>query len=126
MKHIFPLAFLALAFSTLSCGSVECEKDTDPEVLYQELSELVKNYTDSLRSAPDSAAAAAIANRFEARLAKVNYNYPPETDFKMTEEQNDSLFAILGRFAELRNRLEKTHLTIDTVKAEPEADVVVP
>ncbi len=40
---------------------------------------------------------------FEDKLAKVNFNYPPDTDVLITEAQNDTIYSLMTAYLEARD-----------------------
>lgn len=79
-----------------------------------------------MTAAKDSMSVGELSERFEARMAKINSSYPPETDFSMTEQENDTLKVLLEKYAAVRDsRLEKLHFAAGAVETEAEADSAV-
>lgn len=119
------LSALALTATATGCRkSVEDGKSRQAEALYRDLYALAKSYTDSIAKAPDSAQVGILAERFETRISKINSNYPPETDYAMTEQENDTLKSLLDRYVVVRDsRLKKLHLASDTIKPDSHPDL---
>ena len=93
MKRLWLLSLPLFMLS--SCGgSTEGEESRPPEArkLYVDIWRLTKAYVDSIRMAPDSAAAEGAFERFNARLDTVNFSVPPDTDLLLTEGENDTVF----------------------------------
>ncbi len=129
MKGIFIIAGLSLlfVFGSSSCSS-HAEQETQREAnnLYEETYKLVKLYTDSMRNAPDSAAVAALSANYERRIAKLNFQYKPDTDLDMTEQENDTLFKLISVYVKERDsRLEKLHLATFAVESETKSDSIL-
>lgn len=99
-----PLIFLtlvALAFIS-SCSEQQQDDRSQPDELFARTVEIVKTYTDSLHSAPDTAAIARLTDSYEAAVTKLNLSYPPETDMRMTEGQQDSIWRYTRKFLEVK------------------------
>lgn len=117
--------FLALMAAGCIRGREE-NREREAESLFNDVRELVISYTDSMAAAKDSVSVAELSERFEERITKINMGYPPETDFSMTEQENDTLKVLLEKYAAARDsRLEKLHLAPGAVETQTEADSAV-
>ncbi len=119
--NLKPLIIIGVPF--LLCPSC-AEKKTEtlsPEArdLFRKSSDLIRSYTDSIGKAKDSVTWAAIDRRFEDRLTKLNYSYPPDTDLHLSQGENDTLFALTTRYvkarAESHTRILRGPAPADTV-----------
>lgn len=95
------MTMLVLAAS--SCGGKD--KDTNcpepSETLYKLTRELIKTYSDSIQHAPDSLDLSTVFSRFNAKLDSLNFTVPPDTDLKLSEGENDTIFEDLRKLREL-------------------------
>ena len=91
---------------------------------------LTEKYIDSLEQAKDSAALNRIVENFNLKITSVNYEFPPDTDLDLSEEENDSLIRMFKRIdstvgKKLKSFAEKTandsipadSIPIDSTKA---------
>lgn len=69
---------------------------------------VIRIYTDSIRNVSDSASFKRMTEGFEESIVKVNFQFPPDTDLKMTEAENDSLINLLDSLASAVRMKEKT------------------
>lgn len=95
------MTLVALAFVS-SCSEHRQDDRSQPDELFARTVEIVKKYTDSLRSVPDTAAIARLTDSYEAAVTKLNLSYPPETDMRMTEGQQDSIWRYTRKFLEVK------------------------
>lgn len=58
---------------------------------------LTEEYIDSLEQARDSASINRIVENFNLKITTVNYQFPPDTDLELSEEENDSLIRMFKR-----------------------------
>ena len=77
---------------------------------------LTREYTDSMRQAPDSVRALDLDLRLQEALAAITMQYPPETDARFPEGATDTLSAATEFFAEMRR---EAMLRKDTMAAYP-------
>lgn len=107
LKHSLPVQAL-VAFSLLSCNRPkEMTRPDDTDTLYKESVALAREFTDSIRTAPDSVAALRAFASFGTRLDSLNYALAPDTDLLLTEGENDTLFMeITAVRTELEQRLK--------------------
>lgn len=86
------------------------EKKTDPariaaRSLYQKSESILSKYTDSVKNARDSSSLLGIMDRLDLALTECEFTYPPETDLKMSEGENDTLANLAMRISFLRDSL---------------------
>lgn len=102
--RVLPVAVCIVATLLASaCGNRGEKGPKLGDRLYAKSVELLRSYTDSLTRATDSASLQAMIQNFETALDKVNFEYPAETDFQLTEGQNDTLAELTTRFIETRD-----------------------
>ena len=109
-NHILLLALPALIAVIASGGCRRDNKDTDHAMaaqLFGKSVSLINLYTDSMRTARDSAALKRMTNDFDERLAKINFQFPADTDIHLTEQENDSLIKLLDTLVAVRKDREK-------------------
>lgn len=74
------------------------------ELLFQKSARMIEVYIDSISQAPDSAAIKNISQNFNIKLTALNYEFPPDTDLRLNEEENDSLIRMHKRFNEAKRK----------------------
>ena len=84
------------------------EKTTDEPArrLFDKSAVLSVDFIKQIQFAKDSVEVDSIIERFEKKLTEINFSFPPETDYNLTEEENDSLFRL---FQEI-NRVKEEKL----------------
>lgn len=69
---------------------------------------LAEKCIDSIENAADSATIIRILDNFNTQLTAVNYQFPPDTDLELSEEENDSLIRLFKRLdSTTRTRYKK-------------------
>ena len=90
-------------FSLCCCKE---KKDENSNIAADKLFEksllLLTAYTDSLKTARDSAHVESLARAFESKINAVNFEFPPDTDLKLSQEENDSLIKMTDRLVDAR------------------------
>lgn len=95
--HIFALAILAIAL-LFSCHSNNNQGNHEvARQLFMKSMYLTEEYIDSLEQAKDSASVSRIVENFNLKITTVNYQFPPDTDLDLSEEENDSLIRMFKR-----------------------------
>lgn len=106
-------------------GKTEEEEETGTEdalILYTSTLMLIRQYTDSISTAPDSLTLSQIYTRFNAKLDSVNFAVEPDTDLNLSEGQNDTLFIEMEKFRALYNQRLQHLERRDTISVSQEAD----
>lgn len=67
----------------------------------------IRAYTDSLKAANDSASLRRLKEGINEKLAKINFQFPADTDLQMTEDENDSLISMIDRVVAIIEEKEK-------------------
>lgn len=99
----FNLIFWVSLVLFSSCGKKEHEnKVEDGRILFSESAALIIKYTKDLQNVTDSASFDSLTASFEKKLVDLNYKFPPNTDLKLTEQENDSLFKLLQKYKDIR------------------------
>lgn len=70
--------------------------------LFEKSLVLLRAYTDSLSIAKDSAHVEFLARAYESKINAINFEFPPETDLRLTQEENDSLIKLTDRLVAAR------------------------
>lgn len=70
--------------------------------LYKRICSTTVLYIDSIKTAKDSTAVESLFERFEERLVKINYESIPDTDYSISEDQNDTIYIHLDSIRRVR------------------------
>lgn len=129
MRYLRTLGWqLIIGFILVYSGSCTGNKDQNSHLqasrLFEKSIVLIKAYTDSLNVARDSAHVESLARSFESKINTVNFEFPPETDLKLTQEENDSLIKLIDRLVDARRRRLKQFagLLNDTISSEQQIE----
>ena len=92
----------ALGFGSLlpfsSCGNVKTDNgEAMADQLFEKSANVIKGYTDSLANVADSATLRRLKDGFNEKMSKINFQFPADTDLKLSEEENDSLIRLIDR-----------------------------
>lgn len=91
---------------TAGCGHKEDNTLHDAaHELYGKSLEAMLAYTDSMKSARDSARVHALSRGLEERLTHINFEYPTDAYLEISEGQNDTLTNLTFEFTHLRDSL---------------------
>lgn len=92
----------------LSCsGKEEGGRGENVSILFEQSVRELLETTARIKNAKDTFEIDSISKSFEKRFTDINFSVPPETDFKLTEEENDSIFFLLKKM----NETKKERLT---------------
>ena len=114
----FYLLFSFILISLFSCKEKhKTISSQEAEELFNNSAELIINVTSQINQACDSAAVDSLYAVYEKKITDINFSVPPETDLKLTEQENDSLFRLQQRLNLIvKMRLEMFHKTYaDTI-----------
>ena len=94
---------ILLPFSLCCCKEKSDENSNiAADKLFEKSLLLLTAYTDSLKTAKDSAHVESLARAFESKINAVNFEFPPDTDLKLSQEENDSLIKMTDRLVDAR------------------------
>jgi len=82
-------------------GCVKKEESHDHDVakqLFEKSVRMISVYIDSVNNASDSAALKSIVKNFNVKITRLNFEFPPETDLELNEDENDSLIRMHKHF----------------------------
>lgn len=116
--RFFPssLALIAGVF-VFSCSSNEKTDDHDvAHLLFEKSVRMIEVYIDSLKNAPDSAALQQISINFNTKMTTLNYEFPPDTDLELNEDENDSLIRMHKRL--VKTRLQRDSILMNRIKTD--------
>ncbi len=135
MRHLttFFASLIFLTFLFACNGSRGNENNEAARQLFIKSRYLTEEYIDSIKLAKDSASLNRMVENFNIKLTTVNYEFPPDTDLDITEEENDSLIRMFTRFKttvddRLKGFAQKNSpdsISKDSVAVKPTANVGV-
>lgn len=106
-KIPYILGIAALVIMTDACKKQESEvKENPAHQLYSQSVELLHKNIEIIKGAKSQKELDSLYTDFENQINTLNLSYPPETDFKMTEIENDSLAILTFRLNHLRDSLK--------------------
>ena len=119
--HFLCVSILSYAvFSTTSCsGRQITEQEENAPRLYARSTACIRKYIDSIKTAPDSSAVTRLMNEFQESLTKINFEFPPNTDLSLGEDENDTLFYLTSRLIETRDQRLKSFAVSDSDSISP-------
>lgn len=81
--------------------------------LFNNSVELIHETIEKINLSQDSLMVDSLQKDFEKRIVEINFSFPPETDLKLTEEENDSLFSLMKEMRQLTDKkLEDLSISI--------------
>lgn len=94
-----------------SCkAEVKSEKDEEARELFRQSAELLNEATQKISIAKDSMEIDSLSLNYEKRITDINFSFPPKTDYKLTEQENDSLFKLIKILQDVKKlKLEDLH-----------------
>lgn len=124
-KSIIALSGLALSLGIFSCKSDKNESERNAAVeLYSLTCEVANSYIDSLSNAKDSIEVNRLFEAFDARIDEINMSVRPDTDYELSEDENDTIAQLLDRISEVRSErlkaLRSSGLTPTVMDTIPE------
>lgn len=97
-------SLLALCLVMTSCkGNKPEEVNSDAQDLYHTTCNVAQAYIDSIQSAKDSTQVHKLMENFEQRIEEINTNVKSDTDYGLTEGENDTIALLLDRISEVRS-----------------------
>lgn len=104
----------------ISCARKEDNTLRDAaQQLYSDSRDLLKAYTDSMAQCGDSAFIERVDANFERNITAINFKYPPNTYLEISEDENDTIAQLTGKYTGLRDsmlyRLAHPLLIVDTL-----------
>lgn len=122
-KSLKLFLFITSASCLVSCINVETGgNDLNADRLYRKSRQLLLQYTDSFRNARDTADITRIEKNYQSDLVQINFSVPPETDTKMSEGENDTLYMLTKKMLLIKNSKLKSisAASSDTIPQKPD------
>lgn len=95
---------------TSCAGNQEENRQDESQLLFQNSVDLISTFSENIKMAGDSLLIDSLKTEFDKQLADLNFNFPPNTDFKLTEQDNDSIYTLINNFRkESEKRLVELH-----------------
>ena len=104
---IFALkGILFYAFTFLFLLSCERNKNIDEgqdgRELFSHSAELYQEYGILISNSKDSLSIDSLMEKLEKTITDINFSVPPDTDLKLTEQENDSLFKLMESLIQIK------------------------
>lgn len=111
-------------------GACQEKKPTPQETaapeLYRSVVGVLRGYSDSIARAKDSAGVNRLMERLTEELTGINFNQPANTDWSLSEDENDSIYQLTTRLMKLRDerlkKLSKDSVETDSIAAPEPKD----
>lgn len=94
-------ALLAVASGACKSESKDVKADA-ASGLYERTCRLTRVYIDSIKNAKDTTQVADLLERYELTLDKINFEVTPDTDYNLTEGQNDTIEMLMQKLSAAR------------------------
>lgn len=85
-----------------------CQKKQEPtgneeaRLLFNKSVELIIKVNQEISQAKDTITVDSILKCYEKLIAEINFSFPPQTDYKLTEQENDSIFKLMKAMKRLQ------------------------
>lgn len=104
MREKSSIGAFFFALVIFNCGFFQsCRKQPDNSAaemearnLFTKSVETISHFSKEIEHAQDSLTVDSLETAFEKSLTEINFSFPPQTDYKLTEQENDSIFILLG------------------------------
>lgn len=99
--------WLVFVLSSIIC--ISCEKKKDNETfeesrnLFNQSEEVINSFIFQISQASDSLTIDSLSQACEKRIVDINFSFPPQTDLKLTEQENDSLFRLMTELISVKD-----------------------
>ena len=106
---VIRVLLVSLVLLGLSCSTnKESDNNEEARLLFHRSAQLIKETTHNMKIAADSASIDSLSRLYEKKITEINFSFAPETDFKLTEQENDSLFKLIGSMKTVKyNKLKE-------------------
>ena len=95
MRNLNAFIFVTLLIFS-SCKEKEDTNHSDEaRELFSLSAELIQSISREIAVASDSSSVDSLSKVFEKKITDINFMVPPQTDLKLTEQENDSLFKLM-------------------------------
>lgn len=103
MKKNIILSYIFLLLLSGGCKKSGESGSADPSnLLFNKSEALIRLYIDSVKNATDSLKLYEIISHFDNKMTNLNYEFPPDTDLMMSEEENDSLIKLYKKWEKVK------------------------
>ena len=105
LQKVLNIGFILFLLLSVSCVKKEKEEGgEEARHLFEKSVDLIKNITSGISESADSSSIDSLKLLFEKKIVEINFSVPPETDRKLTEEENDSLFDLMMKMKNQTNK----------------------
>ena len=121
--HIISISILLII--SAGCGKKEESHDHDvAKQLFEKSVRMISVYIDSVNNA-SSAALKSIVKNFNVKITRLNFEFPPETDLELNEDENDSLIRMHKHFIRAINLRDSVLAhPVDSIKSVVDNDSI--
>lgn len=103
MKFPFFLVLLLVSFSACK-KAINDDQKVYAQTLYENSVELLNKVRHSIDEAQDSLQVDSLYALMEKKMTEINFSVPPETDLKLSEQENESIYKLLSVINNLRQK----------------------
>lgn len=104
-----------MSVMTIACNRKEdTMKSEEARDLFSNSAKFIQSINRSMMSATDSSYVDSLSKVFEKGITDVNFSFPPQTDFKLTEQENDSLFKLMEEMRCIKQEKLKSFVSSDS------------
>lgn len=89
----------------MGCKRERIDQNDDASLLFDESAQVIIEYTDKIRAAQDSLSVDSLSEAFEKRIIDINFSFPGDTDLKLSEQDNDSLYSLLQTYLNVKKEV---------------------
>lgn len=104
MKFPFFLLLILIVLFSACKKAVKDDQKVYALTLYENSVELLNKVRDSIDEAQDSTQVDSLYALMEKKMTEINFSVPPETDLKLSEQENDSIYKLLSGINNLRQK----------------------
>lgn len=106
MNKLPIILLAAILMAGISCSKKKSHTlRGEARMLYSESLDTTRAYIDSISNAADSSTLLSLCERYDEAITRLNYGYPPGTDYEISEGENDTLMNLFSRFISVRDSL---------------------
>lgn len=97
--------YLLMQLFMMGCKRERIDQNDDASLLFDESAQVIIEYTDKIRAAQDSLSVDSLSEAFEKRIIDINFSFPGDTDLKLSEQDNDSLYSLLQTYLNVKKEV---------------------
>ena len=116
--YFFVIPPLTLFLFLGSCRKQEEHKgDAEARELFKQSAEFIVDITNQMKETKDSVSIDSLSAVFEKKITEINFAFPPQTDFKLTQQENDSIYKLQENLRRIKEEKLKefSQIPLDTL-----------